>query len=202
MPSDFDRPSDHRRDSRNSRDRDHRGGGGGGGGRDGGQRRGVPLTELDPALTAVSHKLIGCARDVHMSLGPGFDRAVYLHALCDELRAQGVTFKQDHAFDVKYKGQSVGKTIPDLYIADRFLVMVLARYAEIGSAERTILRAQLRAADLELGLIVNFAGRLLKDGLVRVLNPDKIQSLRGSAGAPGADPSDNHDDHFDVPPSA
>jgi len=131
-----------------------------------------------------------------MSIGPGFDREVYLKALCDELSAQGVTFKQDHAFDVKYKGQSVGTTTADLYIADRFLVMILARYAEIGSAERTILRAQLRAADLELGLIVNFAGRLLKDGLVRVLNPEKIQSLRSNP----AEPTESHDDHFDVPP--
>jgi hypothetical protein len=42
---------------------------------------------------------------------------------------------------------------------------------------------KLKAADLELGLILNFGGRLMKDGLVRVLNPDKIKSLRGDDSA-------------------
>jgi len=56
--------------------------------------------------------------------------------------------------------------------------------------DRTVLRSQLRAADLELGLIINFHRRRLKDGgLVRVLNPDKLEALRGS--------DDDHDDDHD-----
>ena len=35
--------------------------------------------------------------------------------------------------------------------------------------------APLRAAELELGLIINFGQRRLKDGLVRVLNPDALR---------------------------
>jgi hypothetical protein len=84
--------------------------------------------------------------------------------------------------------------VADLFIAERFLVTVLAKPGEVGSYERAQLRAQLRAADVELGLIINFAGRLLKDGLVRVLNPDKLNIQRGHAGEGG-----EHDDHFDQP---
>ena len=59
------------------------------------------------------------------------------------------------------------------------------RDREIGSHERNALRAQLRAADVELGLIINFGERRLKDGLVRVLNPDKLNEMRGEGGEAG-----------------
>lgn len=164
------------------------GSGGGGGGGHSGARKGVPLSDLDPALTAVSHTVIGCARDVHMALGPGYEAAVYAEAMKAEMTERGVAFTVRHPFDVKYKSRVVGQAVADLFVADRFLLHVLAKPGEVCSYERARLRATLKAADLELGLIINFAGRLVKDGLVRVLNPDKIQSLRGAPA--GAD----HDD--------
>ena len=155
------------------------GGPGGGGGRGGRHEpdhdgRGVPLSELDPALTEVSRKLIGCAIEVHKALGPGYERAVYQKALEMELESTGVGYKIDHAYPVMYRGKKVGERKADMVVADRFVVELLASRGEISSAERAGVRALLRAADMELGLIINFAERRLKDGLVRVLNPDKL----------------------------
>ncbi len=149
---------------------------GGGGDR---ERRGTPLSELDPALTEVSRKVIGCAIEVHMELGPGYSEEVYLNALKMELDAQQVGYKVGHSFDVYFDDKVVGTSVADLWVGDRFIVELLARPGEIGSFERNALRAQLRAADVELGLIINFGERRLKDGLVRVLNPDKLNELRG-----------------------
>lgn len=171
-------------------------GGGRGRGGDRGEPRGVPLSELDPALTAVSHSVIGCARDVHMALGPGYDREVYLEALKQEMVSQNIAFKALHPLAVNYKGQRVGSTTVDLFIAERFLVRVLAAYGEVESYERTQLRAQLRAADLELGLIINFAGKLLKDGLVRVLNPEKLRAMRGDAPFGGGESEGEESGHW------
>lgn len=157
----------------------------GNGGRDGyrgdsgGQRRGLPLSELDPALTEVSRKVIGCAIEVHRGLGPGFSEETYLAALCVELTAAGVAFRKEEEIPVRYKDQVVGSVCVDLHIDSRFIVEVMARPGEIGSHERSSLRAQLKATDHELGLIINFAERRLKDGLVRVLNMEKININRG-----------------------
>lgn len=209
MQYDQDRRNDSRRGSGGGHgggggDRD-RGGRGRGRGPDGEGGRGMPLSELDPALTSTSHKVIGCARDVHMALGPGFERSAYFDAVVQELNAQQIPFKMNHAFDVRYKGTVVGKSVADLFIADRFVVQIMANPGEIGSYERAVLRAQLRAGDLELGLIINFAGRLLKDGLVRVLNPDKLQAMRGDSGG-GHGHNDeahtHHDDHDTFDPEA
>jgi GxxExxY protein len=163
-----------------------------------GERRGVPLSELDPALTDVSRRVIGCAIDVHKALGPGFCDGVYTNALCHELDQVGVRYKLGHPFPVVYKGKKVGEHPADIYVDDRFLVEIMAEHKEIGSMERATLRAQLRAADLELGLIINFAERRLKDGLVRVLNPEKIASLRGGELHDGHDAQDHADQPEDM----
>jgi len=145
------------------------------------QRRAIPTEELDPELTSVSREVIGAAIEVHKALGPGFTADIYKKALTEELKNINVAFECDHAFPIIYKGSTVGELKFDFYINDRFALQVLAEHREIDGLDRTSLRASLRAADLELGLIVNFGERRLKDGLVRVLNPDKLNAMRENA---------------------
>lgn len=168
--------------------------GGGGGGGDYRERRGIPLSELPPELTESSRKVIGAAIEVHKSLGPGFDASVYRNALKSELEAQGLAFAIGRTFEVRYHDKKVGDVSTDLFIDNKFLVEILARPGEIGTLERLALRGQLKAANLDLGLIINFAERRLKDGLVRVLNIDKINAERGITGEHGdEDSSGVHD---------
>jgi GxxExxY protein len=136
-------------------------------------------------VTEASRRVIGCAIDVHKALGPGFDAMVYTNALKIELEAQGVKYKACYKLPVKYKDQVVGETCADLFVQDLFLVCITARPGDVGTPERMALRGQLKAAGLDLGLIINFAERRLKDGLVRVLNIDKINLER----------EDGEDDH-------
>jgi GxxExxY protein len=124
-----------------------------------------------------------------MALGPGYDESVYLNALTAEMDAQSISYKLDHPFNVLFKGKVIGQTIADVYVDGRFLVEVMARPGQIGSGERIALRGQLRAADLVLGLIINFGERRLKDGLVRVLNPSKLAPAEGG--------EHDHDDEGD-----
>ncbi len=154
--------------------------------------------ELDPALTEVSRKVIGCAIEIHKALGPGFDKAVYERALSIELKDAGVDHDVDYRFPIHYGEQDIGEHRVSLFVDDRFVVQVMGEDREVSGFDRTVLRSQLRAADVELGLIINFHRRRLKDGgLVRVLNPDKLDSLRGSEheGLEGA-PAD-YDDEYD-----
>ena len=142
------------------------------------QRRAIPTEELDPELTSVSREVIGAAIEVHKALGPGFTADVYKKALSEELNKIGVAFQCDHSFPITYCGVAVGELTFDFYVNNRFALQVYAEHREMDGLDRTSLRASLRAADLELGLIVNFGERRLKDGLVRVLNPDKLNALR------------------------
>lgn len=154
----------------------------------------MPLSDLDPALTDISRRVIGCAIDVHRTLGPGYDESVYAEALKGELSAGGISFTQGKAVPVMFKDKQVGTIATDLLVENRFVVELLARPGDIGSFERSVVRAQLKAADLELGLIINFAERRLKDGLVRVLNIDKLNIGKDDAAEDGDEYEDEPGD--------
>ncbi|MFG0283491.1 MAG: GxxExxY protein [Phycisphaerales bacterium JB039] len=157
------------------------------------QRRGLPLSELDPALTDISRRVIGCAIEVHKELGSGYTPEIYSRALQLELADEGINFKADHAINVMFGDDKVGEVVASLFVEERFIVDLLARPGDVGAAERLACRAKLRALELELGLIINFCERRLKDGLVRVLNPDQIAALQRD-GESGEYEDDDYED--------
>ncbi|HCT44279.1 MAG: hypothetical protein CMJ35_00385 [Phycisphaerae bacterium] len=138
-------------------------------------RRSVPLSDLDPALTEISRRVIGCAIETHKELGPGYPIDIYRKALMHELKHEEISHETDKPFKVEFDGEEIGTVTADMYVGDRFLLKLLADSNEVDGGARSELRATLRAADLELGLIINFGQRRLKDGLVRVLNPDALR---------------------------
>ncbi|MEM9082213.1 MAG: GxxExxY protein [Planctomycetota bacterium] len=153
--------------------------------------------ELDPDLAEVSRLVIGCAIDIHKALGPGFSKEVYENALAYELRQEEVDHTLRWTFDVHYDGENIGQHVVSLYVDNRFVVDVIDSMGEISGFDRSAMRARLRAADIGLGLMINFNRPRLKDGgLVRVLNPDKIDAIKGD-GSAHMDDSDDHDEDDD-----
>ncbi|GIW74035.1 MAG: hypothetical protein KatS3mg103_0557 [Phycisphaerales bacterium] len=140
-------------------------------------RQGIPLSALDPELTDISRRVIGCAIEVHKALGPGLPVEAYAKALQIELKAADIGHVADKRIDVRYQDTVVCQVSASLLVEDRFIVDLVARPGDVGTSERLQTRAKLRALELELGLIINFAQRRLKDGLVRVLNPDQLKEL-------------------------
>jgi len=137
--------------------------------------RSTPLSELDPALTESSRRLIGCAIEVHKELGPGYPIEIYRKALIKELEIEEVPHSIEYKVDIEFDEEVIGTVGADFFIEERFLLNIIADYHDVTGGARNELRATLRAAELELGLIINFGQRRLKDGLVRVLNPDALR---------------------------
>ena len=158
-------------------------------------RRGTPLSDLPADLTENSRNVIGCAIEVHKELGPGYPVEIYRKALALMMDDDEIPYEFDKAYTVEFDGDPVGEVVADLFAGNRFVVRLMAEHTEIGTQPRSELRAVLRAADLELGLIINFGERRLKDGLVRVLNPDKLNARDGEHDDEYED--DDHDDHSD-----
>ena len=71
----------------------------------------------------LSHKVIGCAIEVHRALGPGLLESAYEQCLAHELALHKIAFKLQVALSVNYKKVHVncGYRI-DLVVEDELLV--------------------------------------------------------------------------------
>jgi GxxExxY protein len=118
------------------------------------------------ALKRLTERIIGCAIEVHRQLGPGLLEGTYEAALCIELQISRLNFVRQPIFPVIYKGQVIGEYRLDLIVEDSVIV-------EIKSVERfdPVFEAQvltyLRVTGKEIGLLMNFNSRLLRDGIKR-----------------------------------
>ena len=118
------------------------------------------------ALKRLTERIIGCAIEVHRQLGPGLLEGTYEAALCIELQIAGLNFVRQPVFPVIYNGQVIGEYRLDLIVEDTVII-------EIKSVERfdPIFEAQvltyLRVTGRQVGLLMNFNSRLLRDGIKR-----------------------------------
>lgn len=104
----------------------------------------------------LSEQIIAAAIAVHTALGPGFLESVYENALCVELAARGLSFEKQKPVKIFLRGVEVGEHRLDVVVENIFLVELKA-VRELDDVFFAIARAQMKAAHLPEGLILNFA---------------------------------------------
>ena len=106
-------------------------------------------------------QIVGCAIEVLNTLGHGLIEKPYENALVVEFGLRKISFLQQPAFDVLYKGQKVGLFIPDL-IAFDVIVVDTKVIDRITDHERGLMLNYLRITSLRIGVILNFKHRKLE----------------------------------------
>ena len=69
----------------------------------------------------ITKDIIGAAMAVLNELRPGLDEKLYENALVIELRVRGHTVEQQREYPVHYRGQFIGKLVPDLIVDGKVL---------------------------------------------------------------------------------
>ncbi len=101
-------------------------------------------------------KIVEAIIRVHQTLGPGFLESIYRNALVVELRRRDLLVDQEHEIPVYYEGVQVGKHRLDLLI-ERRIVVELKTIEAFGKAHYAQVRSYLKATNLRVGFLVNFA---------------------------------------------
>lgn len=121
-------------------------------------------------LEAVSGDVIDVAIRLHRALGPGLLESVYEMLLASKLASIGYRVARQQLVDIEFENVRIdGAFRIDLLVDDCLLV-------EVKSVERLMpvhgkqLLTYLRLSKQPVGLLINFGGETLKEGLKRVVN--------------------------------
>lgn len=111
--------------------------------------------------------IIGCAMEVHNTIGSGFQEVVYQRSLAVEMKEQGIPFSREAEMPIFYKGVSVGSRRVDFFVAEKILVELKA-VSNLDDVHLAQGLNYLEAFNFEVGLLINFGARSLQ--FKRLLN--------------------------------
>ena len=124
------------------------------------------MTDKDPLTGAV----IDVAMRLHRDLGPGLLESVYEMVLAKRLEALGHKVVRQHPVDIEFENVRMSAAFRiDLFIDDRLIVEIKSvdRLAPVHAKQ---VLTYLRLMKQPVGLLLNFGGETLKEGIRRLVN--------------------------------
>lgn len=106
-------------------------------------------------LEDLSHRVIGCAIEVHRELGPGFLETIYEASMAVALRDAGLGFAYQKLVPVSFRGAPVWEHGLDLMVG-HCLVVELKAIKALEEVHFAQVRSYLKACGLKHGLLLNF----------------------------------------------
>jgi GxxExxY protein len=118
----------------------------------------------------LTRKVIGLAIEVHKGLGPGLLESVYKECLYFKIKQAGMKVEKEKSFPIVFEGLKLecGYKV-DLFIENK-LVIELKSVEAINPIHMAQTLTYLRLGEVRYGLLINFNVKLLKEGVVRLVN--------------------------------
>jgi len=125
---------------------------------------------MKAAINSITESIISAAIAVHRELGPGLLESAFEACLVYELIEHGLSVERQISVPVTYRGVKIdcGYRI-DLLVEDKVVVELKAveRLEPIHEAQ---LLSYLKLSGYQIGLLINFNVRMLKQGIKRLVN--------------------------------
>ena len=103
----------------------------------------------------ITHRIIGCAYNVHNKLGFGFLENVYQKAMIIELTKRNLKAEAEKPLKVYYDNQAVGEFYIDLFVEDEIIVE-LKSVKNLVKEHEVQLVNYLTGLNKDIGLLINF----------------------------------------------
>jgi GxxExxY protein len=112
-------------------------------------------------INKLTHKIIGCAMEVHNQMGNGFQEVIYQRALAIELETQHLSFARELEMDLSYKGISVGTRRVDFFVEGKVMVEIKA-IEKLEGVHKAQAINYCEAYNIADGLLINFGAERLQ----------------------------------------
>jgi len=110
---------------------------------------------------ALTRNVIGCAMQVHRTLGNGFQEVIYQRALDIEFALQGLHARREVEMPVFYRETQIGTRRVD-FMVEGIVLVELKAVIRLEDAHLAQAKNYLEAFRLEVGLLINFGARSLE----------------------------------------
>ena len=118
----------------------------------------------------ISNLIIGCAIEVHKTLGPGLLESAYQECLIYELQKAGLNVQKELSCPVIYKQIKLEYGYRIDLIVENKVIIELKAVEELTSNHKAQLLTYLKLSKIKLGLLVNFNESILRNGIKRIVN--------------------------------
>jgi GxxExxY protein len=124
-------------------------------------------------INKLTREVIGLAMRVHSALGPGLFETVYEIVLVGKLVEAGYNVQRQVPVDINFEGTHFPNAFKvDILIEDRLIIEVKSIAALLPVHSKQLL-TYLRLRNLQVGLLLNFGGATMAEGVARVVNNHK-----------------------------
>ncbi|HEX5259321.1 MAG TPA: GxxExxY protein [Sphingomicrobium sp.] len=121
-------------------------------------------------IDAITGDVVGLALRIHRELGPGLLESVYETVLAGKLVEMGYLVDRQKPIDIEFEGRRFEAAFRIDLLVDGRLVVEIKSVEALSKAHMKQLQTYLKLTKQPVGLLINFAGATLKEGLRRVVN--------------------------------
>ncbi|HEY8936045.1 MAG TPA: GxxExxY protein [Cyclobacteriaceae bacterium] len=118
----------------------------------------------------IATKIIGCAIEVHRTLGPGLLESAYQRCLAFELINTGLSIEQEKPLPIIYKDVKLDHGYRLDLLVENKVVVELKTIEDFTDVHTAQVLTYLRLGNYKLGILINFHTTLLKNGIKRIAN--------------------------------
>jgi GxxExxY protein len=112
-------------------------------------------------INEITRRIIGCAMQVHNTLGSGFQEVIYQRALAIEMRYAGLSFEREMEMPIFYRDEQIGTRRVDFFVEDCVMVELKAT-SKLEDVHKAQAINYLEAYDIADGLLINFGSMSLE----------------------------------------
>jgi len=116
---------------------------------------------MENTIDQLTHKIIGCAMQVHSTLGNGFQEVIYQRALAIELAFQKLSFEREKEMPIFYRGEQIGTRRVDFFVEEKVMVELKA-VEKLEGVHKARAINYLEAYNMADGLLINFGNLSLE----------------------------------------
>jgi iron complex transport system substrate-binding protein len=121
-------------------------------------------------LNVVTGQIVDAALKIHEALGPGLLESVYQSVLERELDRRGLHVAAQCNVPFQFEGMHFQQGLTVDLLVERAVLVELKSVEKLAPVHFKQVLTYLRLLDYRIGLLINFGGARLKDGLHRIAN--------------------------------